>query len=382
MKQKRALSPSREEIEDLIGRLERADNLLRGKKATTGFDGFVDTIVRIIKNRKEGRPSNLFRTKKQFGKYITAKEDTSFSLELEERSTRIGGNMPILSNALGSLGIQVNCLGALGHPRLHPVFKNLSSRCHVYSFAEPGISTAFEFEDGKIMLAQMGELNELGWNSISTTLGLDRILSLFSESGLLCLVNWSEIVMSTNIWKGILKEVMPASTNQHVKQTAFFDLSDCSNRSSDSIIEVLELLKKFSSYTRVILGLNRNEANRIYEVLFEKEPKKDLQHNGERIFEKLDVNTLLLHSSKEAVVFHGSDTFSCDSFFNEHPAILTGAGDNFNAGFCTGQVLDLDPVLSMAFGHAVSGFFVQNGKSPHLHEVIGFLRDNISGQKK
>ena len=282
---------------------------LQAKRATTGFDGFVDTIARVIKNKKEGKSPSLFRTKKQFGKYIIEKEGTSFSLELEESSTRIGGNMPILANALGNLGVQVNCVGSLGHPKIHPIFRKLSSRCHLYSFAEPGHSTAFEFEDGKIMLAHMGELNHLGWRNVVDVLGLDRIVSLFQESGLICMVNWSEIFMSTDIWKGILREVVPRYFNHGIKQTVFFDLSDCSKRTSESIQDVLKLINEFSKYSKVILGLNKNESNIIYEVIFEKKPKKDLRHNGEKIFEKLEVSTLVLHSSKEAVAFQGDERF-------------------------------------------------------------------------
>jgi pfkB family carbohydrate kinase len=376
MKSNQDPAQKKELIEKLIVRLDRAEHVLHAKKATTGFDGFVDTIVRIIKNKKEGTSPSLFRTKKQFGKYITEKEDTSFSLELEERSARIGGNMPILSNALGSLGIQVNCIGAMGHPKIHPIFRKLSSRCHVYSFAEPGHSTAFEFEDGKIMLAQMGELNHLGWKDVVDALGLDRIVSLFQESGLICMVNWSEISMSTDVWKGILREVVPRYFNQGIKQTIFFDLSDCSKRSSESILEVLKLIKEFVRHNKVILGLNKNESNRIYEVLFDKEPKKGLQQNGEKLFEKLGVTTLVLHSSKEAVAFQGGERYEISSFHIKQPTILTGAGDNFNGGFCAGQLLELDPALSLILAHAVSGLFIQTGKSPQLYEVVRYLREN------
>src|SRR4030095_1466949 len=85
-------------IETLLSRLEKADQVLATKKVTAGFDGFVDTIVRIIKKKKEGKSPSFFRSKKQFGEYIIEKEGSSFSLELEEKSARIGGNMPILSH--------------------------------------------------------------------------------------------------------------------------------------------------------------------------------------------------------------------------------------------------------------------------------------------
>ena len=106
-------------------------HLLQQKKITAGFDGFIDTIVRVIKEKQDHKPSTLFSTIKEFGNYIVEKQGASLSLEIEERSSKLGGNMPIMANALGRLGIAVNCIGALGYPQIHPVFKQLSSNCHL-----------------------------------------------------------------------------------------------------------------------------------------------------------------------------------------------------------------------------------------------------------
>jgi len=362
-------------IESLLSRLEKAEHVLGTKKVTAGFDGFVDTIVRIIKKKKEGKSPTFFRSKEQFGEYIIEKEGTSFSLELEEKSARIGGNMPILSHALGSLGIQVNCIGALGYPKTAPIFRKLSPRCHIYSFADPGTSTALEFENGKILLGQMGELNSLGWKDVKEKIGLETIISLFRESQLFCLVNWSEILMSTDIWKGVLQDVLP--NLEGVSQSVFIDLSDCSQRSDESILEALYLIRQISRSRRVTLGLNKNEANRLYETLFKKKSKKELDQIAEKLFSKLDVHGLVIHSSFEAIALDNKGVHRFDTFFIENPAILTGAGDNFNAGFCTGQLLDLDTAQSLILGHAVAADFIQKGTSPHLFDVSRFLYEQL-----
>ena len=357
----------------LINAIKNHGTALQEKKITAGFDGFIDTIVKVIKEKQDQKPASLFTTIKEFGNYIVEKQGASLSLEIEEQSSKMGGNMPIMANALGQLGAAVNCVGALGYPRIHPVFKNFPSTCHLYSFADPGTATAFEFTDGKIMLAQMAGLNSFGWDNLKNKIDIDTLISLYKQSDLLCLLNWSEIDASTDIWKGVLKDVLLHYTFTGEKQIAFFDLSDCSKRSSESIKEALQLLQEFARYTRVILSLNKNEARIIYKTLYDKSSKKDLFDMGKKIFEKKGTHTLVLHSAKEVAAFTDEDSVAVDTFFISDPKISTGAGDNFNAGFCAAQLLQLDLESSVILANAVSGYYVRTGTSAQLPDIINFL---------
>lgn len=355
----------------LIDALEANKHLLSQKKVTAGFDGFVDTIVRIIKEKKSGKDPAFFKTIQQFGKYINDKKG-SFSLEIEDISSRIGGNMPIMANSLGHLGITVNCVGALGYPVLHPVFKKFSGNCHSYSFTDPGTSTAYEFNDGKILLGNNGALNTSGWEVVRDKIGLEVLIDLYRNSDLLCFVNWSEIDASTDIWKGLLKEVFPKYNKQ---QLAFFDLSDFSKRSDESVAEAMGLLKEISKFSKVALGLNHNESRLIYQSLFSKKPPKEFDRPGEKIFEGLGIDTLVLHSSKESIGYNKEGMQSVKTFFVKNPAISTGAGDNFNAGFCAGQLMELDMELSLLMANAVAGSYVSSGENQGMEGVMEFLKD-------
>ena len=376
MKKKTKTSASNisgEKITSLINTLEDRGSMLQEKKTTAGFDGFIDTVVNVIKKKNTPKPSSLFTTIKEFGNYIVEKEGASLSLEIEERSSKLGGNMPIMANSLGQLGVAINCVGALGNPQIHSVFTSFPPNCHLYSFADPGTATAFEFSDGKIMLAQMGELNSFGWDKLKNKIGIDTLLSLYKQSDLICLLNWSEIDASTDIWKGLLKDVLPQYSFTGEKQIAFFDLSDCSKRSYESIKEMLVLLQEFAKHTKVILSLNKNEARIIYKTFYKKSSKKDLFATGKKIFEKTGIHILVLHSAKEVAAFTNQDSVIIDTFFINDPKISTGAGDNFNAGFCAGQLLQLNLESSIILANAVSGYYVRTGTSAELTDIINFL---------
>lgn len=364
-------------IDSLINLIKEKGSSLKEKTVTAGFDGFVDTIIKVIRNKHANTQTDYFRTIEEFGNYVLEKKGASFSLESEERSIKIGGNMPIIANAVGSLGVRVNCIGAFGYPQKNKIFDGLSGNCKIFSFAEPGTSAAFEFNDGKMMVGNMGALNTTGWEHVKNSIGREALVDLYRKSDLLCLVNWSEIDASGDIWKGLLADVIPeyAATSSH--QLSFFDLSDCSKRSDDAILDVLNVLTAFAKHTKVTLGLNKNEATRFHQVLYGSS-HGEFVRLGENIFKKLAVETLLLHSSREAFAIGRNGVTRSTSFFIENPKLSTGAGDNFNAGYNAARLLDLELPHCLIFAHAVSGYYVTHGKSPSLPEIVNFLE----GQKR
>jgi sugar/nucleoside kinase (ribokinase family) len=371
-------TPTADEISPLIAGLVNQDDRLRSKVVTAGHDGFVDTIVKIIKSKEANNANTLFQTTREFGDYIVQKSGSSFGLEVETRDVKLGGNMPIMAHSLGMLGARVNCIGAFGYPQPHSVFRNMSDNCRLFSFADPGGSTAYEFNDGKIMVAQMGALNDFGWEKIKKTIGLDTLIELYTASDLLAIVNWSEIDASSDIWKGILADVFSEAAAQK-KRLAFFDLSDCSKRSNDSIEEALQLLKQFSAYARVVLSLNKNETRIIHNIVQGQGRVDDFASMGNSIFEKLGIELVLLHSPKETMAINGEGTVHCNTFFIEHPKLSTGAGDHFNAGFAASLLLDYGLGSCLLLANAVSAFYVENGISPRWVDVSHFLQSKFTG---
>ena len=359
----------------IIDAIKISEETLRGKSVTAGFDGFTDAIVRIIRKKQTGKPTAFFKTIKQFGEYIIKKQSASFSLEVEEKSVKLGGNMPIMANTMGTLGVSVNCIGAFGHPQPHPVFRAMSTNCHIYSFADPGMATAFEFNDGKMFLAHMGALNTTGWEAIKQTIGPNKLLDLFRHSQMVCLLNWSEIDASTGIWHGLIKDILPTDNNSH-KQSIFVDLSDCSKRSDDSLSEALKLLKQFGAYGNVILSLNKNEAGIISKLLTGKKNEEFPAKQGIKIFDSLQLHTLLIHSAKETWAFRHDTQFALQTFYTASPKISTGAGDNFNAGFCTAHLLEFDLPSALLFANAVAGAYVRKGSPPTPEDIISFLEQH------
>lgn len=344
---------------------------LRNKIITLGFDGFTDTIFKVIKSKEGAHATDYFSSSQEFGNYIIEKCEKNFSLELELLTTKIGGNMPIMANALAQFGAAQNCIGSLGYPVVHPQFRKMPPNCTLFSFADPGLTKALEFGGSKMMLAEIGSLNLIEWTTILDIVGRDNMFRLFAEPDLICMLNWSELDNSTDIWKGILTDIFPALPKR-TKPIGFFDLADCSKRTPESIAEAMELLQAFSTRWNVVLSLNLNEATIVDRVLCGSS-NHSIEAIGESLYNTLNIGCIVIHYSKQALSWSSDGRHCVQSYYVSEPKLSTGAGDNFNAGFCAGMLMDLDQDQCLSLGHAMSNLYMRNAASPQISELKSFL---------
>ena len=135
---------------------------LSSKQAILGLDGFVDTIVTPVGLRAgQGENFTPISTITEFGQRILGAAGKSTNIEFYPRMDKLGGNGPIMANAVLAHGAQVTYIGALGRPVLHHVFADLANRANVISLCDAAATTAAEFTDGKVMLGMMKSLDEI-----------------------------------------------------------------------------------------------------------------------------------------------------------------------------------------------------------------------------
>src|ERR1044071_4472420 len=130
-------------------------------RAFVGLDGFVDEIIHAVDKRESAEKYQRLPTISALSERIAGAAGKSTNIELVNQRTKLGGNGPIMANALASFGVKVHYVGALGYPHVHPVFEGFAKKADVYSIAESGHTDALEFEDGKVMLVKSVSLNEI-----------------------------------------------------------------------------------------------------------------------------------------------------------------------------------------------------------------------------
>ncbi len=346
------------------------------RSALLGLDGFVDTIVTPVRLRRgQGEDFEPIATIPEFGQRILGAAGKSTNLEFYPRMEKLGGNGPIMANAILAAGARVTYVGALGDGQVHPVFAPMAARARTYTLCAPAHTTAVEFGDGKLMLGMMRSLDEITYERIAAVVGPAAFEAELAAAHLVALVNWTMIPNMTAIFVELVERVLPrlpASPNR----IFFFDLADPEKRSVSDLRAALSVIGRFQAFGRVTLGLNLKEAQQVAAALGGVAPAEDeasLRAAGEAIRKVLGIATVVIHPRESAACATEKGSWWVPGPYTATPLITTGAGDHFNAGFTNGQMLGLEPEACLGVGVCTSGHYVRTGESPSLTAIESFL---------
>jgi hypothetical protein len=358
-------------LEELRSRADTA----KAKLAVVGLDGFVDTIVTPVALRTgQGEAFKPITTIAEFGQRISAAAGKSTNIEFYPRMDKLGGNGPIMANALLSHGLRLKYIGALGRGAIHPVFQEMARRAEIVSICDPAATTAVEFEDGKLMLGQMRSLDEITFDRITERMGSAAFTQALAAADIVALVNWTMIPNMTAIFERLVSDVLPQLPPK--ERIFFFDLADPEKRSRSDLLLALSTIARFGRFGRVTLGLNLKEAQQVWSALDfgpAGEDEANLRHMASQICQRLDLACVVVHPKESAACATAQGNWWIPGPYSAKPLITTGAGDHFNAGFVTGQLLGLSPESCLATGVCTSGHYVRTAQSPSLTDLQTFL---------
>jgi sugar/nucleoside kinase (ribokinase family) len=367
-------------------KLTPASGGLPSIRAVVGLDGFVDAIIAVVDKRHSADRYDPIRSIAVLAEKIHAAAGESSNFELVVKQRKLGGNGPIMANALACLGLGVTYLGCVGYPELDPVFHDFARRADVRGIAEPGTTDALEFDDGKLLLGKYESLGNVSWDNLVTRVGRDELQRLFDGATLIGMANWTMLPRMSEIWDRLIDEVLPsgsgdAGAGPARKRILFVDLADPEKRTFGDIRNALGQLTRFQEHLEVILGLNLKEAVEISHVLGQPrqaDPEAVIGPTAAAIRAALGIGCVVIHPRRAAAAATATETAQFSGPFVQQPLISTGAGDHFNAGFCLGRILGLGLEESLCAGVACSGYYVRTAQSPsgaQLAEFISVLPD-------
>lgn len=345
-----------------------------------GFDGFIDTICDAVDTRTDATHYQRIKTLRAFGERIAAAAGQSTNVEIVPTLVKLGGNGPIMANALTALGVPLTYCGMTGYPNTHPVFEELASRARLLPICEPALTDAYEFDDGKLIVGKHATVAEVSYENIIERAGEVAWRAAWESAGFIAMVNWTMLPYMTALWQQIQTD-FPSSQE---RKTLFFDLADPEKRSTQDIAEALEIIAEFQSHHEVILGLNEKEALHIGEVLGVETPlggvltSETAPELAAAIRARMEIGVVVVHPTRFAAAASADEAACVEGPWTPQPKISTGAGDHFNAGFCFGRLLGADLSQALQTGVGTSGFYVRNAQSPSRDDLVGFL-ESLSG---
>lgn len=347
-----------------------------------GFDGFIDAIIDVVATRQSSTAYRPMATISEFGQRVSAAAGHSANFELVVKQRKIGGNGPIMANALCALDHAVDAVGLLGEGAIDPVFAPLAQRARAaISLGEAASTDALEFSDGKLMLGKLKPMDEVTWERLVQRVGRDRLRALLQEAKAVATVNWTMTLGMNGIWRGLCEEILPGLRGD--RPLWFVDLADPAKRTIEDQRAMFDGLRALQRHVDVVLGMNGAECKQMLAALDaswdERIDELDAAQRGcEIVREKLGIAWAMCHLVKSAACAWrtrgGEGSAQAQGFFEPKPLITTGAGDHFNAGFVAALLAGIEPRLALQIGNATSGHYVRTAQSPSRAQLATFLR--------
>jgi hypothetical protein len=344
-----------------------------------GFDGFVDSIIDVVQTRESPSSYEAMPTIATLGARITAAAGKSANIELVVKQTKIGGNGPIMANALCAQLAKVTAVGVLGEAAIDPVFQPLAERAvKVVSLGAPAFTDALEFADGKLMLGKHFYLANVNYERLVKAVGgVPALKDMFRSAQGIATVNWTMCMGLTEIWRRLAADVLPGLRKDRPKW--FVDLADPAKRTAEDLQACGSALRDLQQHADVVLGLNEAECRQVLNVMGMHWPVAQPEWEAARqacvqLRERLGVSLVMCHLVKSSACAWEGGSVGAEGFFEPKPKLTTGAGDHFNAGFFSALLAGLPPVACLQAGGATSGHYVRTGQSPTRAQVVEFLR--------
>ena len=278
-------------------------------------------------------------------------------VRLYPRFDKLGGNGPIMANALLAAGVEVTYAGALGTPEVHPVFAELARRGRVHSLCAPAHTTAVEFSDGKLMLGVMRSLDEVTFQQLTSKIGLEGLRTELASASLVALVNWTMIPHMSAILESLANEVLPTLPADR-QRVCFFDLADPEKRTREDLARVLretrarEVIIAMPSATGAVRR-DIVERCRAADVRVTTVPGLPELINGEVSVQKLrevQVEDVLGRAPVEI------DMARVARYLNGKRVLVTGAGGSIGSDLCR-QLAQVGPSSLVIVDHAENNLF-------------------------
>ncbi len=365
-----------EEINDKVERaVEEVNQFIADKNVMLGWDGFVDNIWELVKERESVTDYEVMNSMLTLSDRIQEVAGGGLSTEIIQKDQRAGGFTANTGRVLGNLKVDTTLVALFGAQQTVPVFADLAETMEVVSLGDPCISHIFEFDDGKLMFPANQNVRSMDWQEIKEKVGLEKLIEVMEQADLIGLGYWANMPYYDQICTGILEEVAPKLSFK--RRQMFMDFGNVKKRSDQDLQATCARLAELEEHFELTVSFNRTEmldTAQALGVISEPNPE-DIAAALTRMREKIGISNLVLHTNKFACSSTQQGVERLPQPYCEQPVVTTGAGDTFNGGYIFGLLCSDDPAVRLAIASGTAGYFIRNGEPPAEEELLQFLTD-------
>jgi sugar/nucleoside kinase (ribokinase family) len=363
---RRAVAAAREQFPAAS---ELADGIDTGP-VVFGFDGYLDRVRAVVGDRTDPETYDRLATLSGFRDRVddSVRADSSLSFEWLEAGQRTGGHTCHLARAFGVWEFDPTLVGMYGDP-VRDAFEAEFGDDDLVSLGEPGVTDAVEFDDGKLMLTEIGDTMDLDWNGVDERFGHDALGERLDGAALLGVGYWSETPDLPDILDG-LADLWDDIADP--PGTVLVDPGDVRKLDVGRLRAGRNAIGRLSDATDVLVSANRAETGVLADA-FDGESERSFEAAAECVFDVLDPTWFVGHGVDRSVVVAGGGIDAVAVPAVDDPELTTSSGDHFNAGLALGALTGLDPVASVVVANSVAGHFVRTADQPSLGDVRAFV---------
>lgn len=362
--------------------LKRASNVSFPTKiaeqAVLGFDAYIDNVTSVVKVRYSPSDYEIMENMTEWAERISQSSGSSSSMERIIKRVSVGGftcNVGKALSTLCGLNQNINLIGAFGLANLLQIFQEQLIdiyHCLLFPIGNPGVTDAYEFVDGKIMMCNFENINRLDWDQILSNAGEQLLIEKFDSSELWGIGYWSSSPHMSKIYSSLQESILPSLTYSARNKHLVLDLSDLKKKPQNQIMELVAILPRFEDYVQVVLLLNDRELEDLATALGEDE-SVDTLFLTQKIQEKLNLSFVISHGPKNAAIASEKIQNLVLNAYTSSPKFTTSAGDHFTAGISYALLIKSPIEILPLLGSCVSSFFVRTGESPTPQDLKQFL---------
>jgi hypothetical protein len=286
-------------------------------------------------------------------------------------------------------------VGRFGRPPAEPFAREFADR-DLLSVGTPSRTDAVEFDDGKLLLPEMIDVQQFDWATMRERVGLEALAERLEHLDLLGVGYWVDTPRIRTVLEGLRTELFPTLSSP--PDRLLFDPGDLRQIDADRVRAGSRALTRLDETVPVTVSANRSETAVLADVVgaedgarspnegADGDPVAGRSGGGDRLGLADDARTaraglgvtrFVAHGAEGAVAVTDEGLARVRAPRVRDPELTTSAGDHFNAGLAVGLLAGMDEPAALVAACSLAGQFVRTGDPPSPDAFRSFVGSYI-----